>query len=80
MSSNDIAEDEIIQASANQRAFFEKVMPGMKLYPYQEAMIAAILNGDHKRLIISRPARSKTMTIKTIQEYLKDHEVRIHAK
>lgn len=68
------AEKELIALSKDQRAFFEKHMPGMKLYPFQEEMIAAILNGKVTRtMITARPPLGKTLTMQVIEQYLKEH-------
>jgi len=74
MSADHDAEKELIALSKDQRLFFEKLMPGMKLYPYQEELISAILNGKvTRKLIMHRRPIGKTPMMRAVEKYLEEH-------
>lgn len=59
MSEDEERERALIQTSRDQRAFFEKLLPGARLYPHQVALLDAL--SDKRKIVRPATRHGKTL-------------------
>lgn len=74
MSPDEESEKELIALSKDQRAFFEKHLPGAKLYPFQERLLKALANFKGK-IMIGFPRHGKSIFVEQVAKAVEKAKV-----